>query len=132
MNLYYAIVIVSIIAFIICIFYYKILFRHPINQEAKSQHMRNEHKIILWAIAYINILTTCLIYTTFGYTLKIFILASSYMPYFLSLLLWLSITASLITSASRTKQTLLITYIHSGYWLVTLILYALLFPLVTT
>ena len=130
MVLYYSVGVSTIIAFLIYVFYYKILFNQAIQGEIKSHHDEKKYKTntILWMANFVNIYIIALIYATFGYTFNIFVLAPVSTPYALSMFFWLMITAALIMSTSRTKQSQQITFLHSGFWLTIFLLFAILFP----
>lgn len=130
MELYYSTLITTIIAFLLYVFYYKILFLRPMQEEIKKAHPKTFRKpnYYLWFGNFINIFILALVYATLGYTFDLFPLAPATTPYILSLLIWLMFTAVLIMSSSRTKQSQIITFLHSGFLLTILLLFAIVFP----
>lgn len=130
MNIYYASIIAAAISFSIYLLYYKVLFHEAMEIEAKKTHSkRPETSYITWIIIAINLIITSFIFSTFGYTFKIFVTAPKATPYILAAFLWFIITAALINSSARTKSSQIATFLHSGFWLVTFIIYAYTFPL---
>ncbi len=130
MNIYYATIITTLVALFMYILYYKLLFHTAMKEETKKIHGHQpKTSYIGWIIVIINLLVTSLIFTTFGYTFNVFVAAPAATPYILAMFFWLTITAALVNSATRTRQSQIITFLHSGFWLVVYLTYACLIPL---
>lgn len=133
MILYYATLITAVIAYLLSLIYYRLIFhlafQQEVNKRFEPKNTSLGYRGMLWLLNFINIAVVVLLYATLGYTFQLFTLASPSTPYIISLIIWLIITSALILSAARVKQNQLITFLHSGYWFIVLLISAIILPI---
>lgn len=128
MNLFFLSMIAMFAAMIVGGFWYNVFFKKYFFTQSKPNYLFSlPLNYNLWLASAFSLFIVALVYATLSELLLFSRSEFKEIYYLLSLLIWLCLAAVQLYQAIQIKQPYIVTFIHFGFWLIVLILYAIIF-----